>query len=84
MCHSIVLPHSFQGFIITAVVLGQRLLEKLERPPARTSARSLPSPLLQRHSISNSDVSEYAETGNRAYGDELLQDRKLRHRYRKV
>lgn len=28
--------------------------------------------------------SEYDEVANRAYGDELLQDRKLRHRYRKV
>lgn len=72
------------GFIIAALVLCQRLLEKLERLPARTSARSLPSPLLQRHSMSNSNLDEYAETGNRAYGDELLQDRKLRHRYRKL
>ncbi len=70
---------------LVAMVLGRRLLEKLERPQLHASmSRTMPSPLMQRHSLHNSG-SDHGDLGTgRAFGDELLQDRRLRHRYRKL
>ena len=76
---------AIQGFALVAITVGRRVIKKMERNmmPNTSRSMSLPSPVTAKYSIRNGEV-DAREGADRAYGDELLHDRRLRHRYRKV